>query len=89
MLARFLLAAALLGVAAGCGPNKTRSPARIVPPPAGDALVYTDRKTDGHVHGDSCGCSARVHLGNKVFRYRDRWEFFDPADGTWYYFEDG
>lgn len=52
----------------------------------GTAHMMADH--DAHFHDHWCGHHRRWYHGHWVYHYDDRWEYYDPNEEVWYYYDD-
>jgi hypothetical protein len=92
---RNLLLSATLGVAliatttTACSPRLARTvfaAAVLTAVIVGTAHVLAHH--DAHFHDEYCGHHRRWHDGRWVYYYEERWEYYDPDTGRWYYYSD-
>lgn len=84
-LTALVLALAVLGMVAGCGPRLVRhavGAAVVTAVVVGTAHAVVHH--DAHFHHYNCGCPREWHDGHWVYYYQGGWEYYDPHAGVWY-----
>ena len=77
---------AVLSMSIACSPAMFRIVATAAITTAVAAAVIHSH--DDHYHHSRCGHEYVIVDGREVYQYQGRWEYYDPYDGQWYFYED-